>query len=81
MEVKKRKEKKKKKKPRVGVRRRSSFSSENLRLPKKLDLHRTPLVESVAMLASLSFSPPCLEFSSGGVSMIMKILASEEPIS
>ena len=32
---------------RVGVLRRSSFLSEALRLPEKLDLHRTPLLKSV----------------------------------
>ena len=37
----------------VGVLRRSSFLSEALRLPKKLDLRITPLPKSVTMLASM----------------------------
>jgi hypothetical protein len=41
-----------KKMPRVGVLHWSSLFSEDLRLPKKLDLRGTPLEKNVAMLAN-----------------------------
>ena len=49
--------------PQVGVLQRSNFLFEGLRLPKKLDLRRTPLAKSVAMLVSMLFFHLCLKFS------------------
>ena len=46
----------------VGVLWRPSFLPKALRLPKKLDLRRTPLQKSVAMLAAMSFFHPCTKF-------------------
>jgi hypothetical protein len=43
--------------PQVGFLQRPSFLSQSLRLPKKLDLWRTPLPKSVATLAKMSFFP------------------------
>ena len=60
-----------KKIPQVGVAQRSSFLSKGLRLPKKLDLQRTPLAKSVAMLIAMSFFHPCLKFSTGEVVAIL----------
>ena len=51
----------------VGVLRRSSFLSKALRLPKKLDLRKTPPSKSVATLATMSFFYLCTKFSTKGL--------------
>ena len=51
----------------VGVLRRSDFLSKALRSPKKLDLRKTPLLESATTLASLSFFHPWPVFSTKGL--------------
>ena len=51
----------------VGVLHRPSFLSEGLRLPKKLDLHKPPLANNIAMLVAMSFCHPCLKSSTGEV--------------
>jgi hypothetical protein len=49
--------------PQFGVLRRPRFLSEGLRLPKKLEFHRTSLAKSVGMLTTMSIFHPCLKFS------------------
>ena len=55
--------------------------SKALGLPKKLDIQRTPLAKSVAMLTAMSFSHPCLKFSTGEVLGVVYAPTNEEPIS
>jgi hypothetical protein len=57
------------------------YLSEGLKLPKKLDLRRTPLAKGVAMLAAMSFFHSCLKSFIREILSIVKIPASEEPIS
>ena len=52
------------------------FLAEGLRLPKELDLHRTPRAKSVAMLTTMSFSHPCFRLSSGVVLAIQSNLVN-----
>ena len=51
--------------PQVGVLWRPSLWHEGLRLPKKLDLWRISIAESVAMLVTMSFFHSCLKFFNG----------------
>jgi len=55
----------------VGDLWRPSFLSEGLRLPKKLDLLRTPLPKSVATLAAMSIFHPCTKFFTKGLLAIV----------
>ena len=48
---------------------RPSFLFEALRLPKKLDLRRTPLLKSIATLATMSFYHPCTKLATKGHSV------------
>ena len=47
--------------PQVGALLRPSFLSEGLRSSKKLDMQRTPLAKSFALLTSMSFFHSCFE--------------------
>jgi hypothetical protein len=51
----------------VRILQRPSFLSKALRLPKKLDLRRTPLQKSITTLVDMSFFHPCAKFSTGGL--------------
>ena len=62
----------------VGVLRRPSFLFEALRLPKNLDLQRTPLQKSVPTLATMSFFHPCTKFYTKGLLVVLQTTTGQK---